>query len=572
MQRLQERGLLNTEQITQLQSQAGSTSQDFLTVLTKAHVVDEETLAQVCAEVLHVPYVNLQEREIELSALNIVSQDVATTYRVVPFVRSNTEVHIAIADPQNYKAIEVVDFLARNNALHPKIFLASETSIGVGLSQYANLSKEVATVLAHHEAQGETIDDVVPEHEVSDENVNTAPVSKIVSVVLRYAVEGGASDVHIEPSDDESRVRYRVDGVLHTSLRIPKQVHDAVIARIKVLANLKLDETRLPQDGRFRSRIDNREVDFRVSTLPLIGKEKVVLRILDKHQGLYTLEELGFSDRNLDVVHGNLKRPTGMMLLTGPTGSGKTTTLYAIMQILNKEERNIVTLEDPVEYNIPGVSQSQIQPDIGLTFVRGLRSILRQDPDIIMVGEVRDNETAELAVHAALTGHLVLSTLHTNDALGAIPRLIDMKVQHFLIASAMNLVVAQRLIRRSCRACIEPVTIPDQVLHDIIQELQKIPLQSLPADIDMNGTFQLKKGKGCQQCEGLGYKGRIAIVEVVEVTDAFEQLIAAEKYNNNTLIVEELQRQGFISMKQDGIMKALRGFTTLEEVWSATEE
>jgi len=400
-----------------------------------------------------------------------------------------------------------------------------------------------------------------------------APVSKIVSVILKHAVEGGASDIHIEPFKKESRVRYRIDGILNTSLVLPISVHNSIVARIKVLANLKLDETRVPQDGRIRVNFNKKRIDFRVSILPLIETEKVVMRILDVSKGAPTLEDLGYEGRSLKIIKNNIQRSDGMFLVTGPTGSGKYTTLFAALSILNEESINISTLEDPVEYYLDGANQSQIRNEVGFTFATGLRSLLRQDPDVIMVGEIRDSETAELAIHAALTGHMVLSTLHTNDAIGTIPRLIDMHVEPFLLASTLNGILAQRLVRRICNYCKIEEEINEEIRADIIKEVKKMydvvddetkKLFDETILSEGSGSKKVSRGKGCARCGDSGYKGRISIGEVLDVDDDIRSIIANKKelnYNSDIL-----KKQRFITIKQDGIIKVLRGITSIEEI------
>ncbi len=557
VQRLQQKGLLQPEQAKAVLRQAQTSGQDVITLLTEQSLVSDEALAQTKSEILGVPYVDLVEKDIAPDVLNVIAQETAENYRLVPFARKDNDVAVAMIDPHDYKAIEALDFIARKDNLHMKFYITSEASLEYVLRKYANLTRDVAAALEQGDEADASLDAELEEE--SQEASQNAPVSKMVSVILRYAVEGAASDVHIEPSEDGTRVRYRVDGELHTSLQVPKNVHDSLVARIKVLANLKLDETRLPQDGRFRMKIDGRDVDFRVSTLPLIGREKVVLRILDKESGVLTLEDLGFSGHNLEVINRNLKQPHGMILMTGPTGSGKSTTLYAMLQILNQEERNIITLEDPVEYNISGISQSQMKPEIGLTFSRGLRSVLRQDPDIIMVGEIRDDETAELAVHAALTGHMLLSTLHTNDAAGSIPRLVDMNIEPFLIASSLRVVLAQRLIRKLCEHCREEVQLPPEMESQAIMELQAIPKESLPEDIFVGLPLRVFRGRGCQKCDDSGYSGRVSISEVMEVTDIMKELISKSQYEDLATMEQEFRAQGMITMKQMVLLKLCVG-------------
>lgn len=385
---------------------------------------------------------------------------------------------------------------------------------------------------------------------------------------MSNAIEASASDIHIEPSDTDVRVRYRIDGILHTSLMLPKHVHPAVISRLKILANLKIDESRLPQDGRFHVDVGGKSVDLRVSILPLIYGEKVVMRILDKSGKVPTLEDLGVRGKALEWVLENIKKTHGIFLITGPTGSGKSTTLYSILSMINTMAVNIVTLEDPVEYFIEGVNQSQINTDIGLTFAAGLRSILRQDPNVIMVGEIRDKETAELAVHAALTGHLVFSTLHTNNAIGAMPRLIDMQIEPFLLTASVNVVGAQRLVRKVCQDCKKPQPVPPALEAQLKAEIATVP------DMYFEGirkdTIQIFKGDGCEKCENTGYKGRFGIFEVLPITPEIQELILSKAANSK--ILEVAEKLGMITLRQDGIIKVLRGETSLEEVARVTKE
>ncbi|MDP1709770.1 MAG: GspE/PulE family protein, partial [Candidatus Komeilibacteria bacterium] len=478
-------------------------------------------------------------------------------------------IQVAMVSPENLKAREAVDFLARQRGWDTKFFVATAVGFKHAWDQYGNLTSEVEEALVYAD-QNESKEKIkATTAKGLEEVVKSAPVSKMVNVILRHAIEGGASDIHIEPGENESRVRYRIDGVLHTTLNLPKYIHPSIISRIKVLANLKLDETRKPQDGRIHVRIEGREVDLRISTLPLMGNEKVVMRILDVTKGAPKLADLGFIGRNLKAIEDNIHEPNGLFLVTGPTGSGKSTTLFAALSLLNQEGVNIITLEDPVEYYLAGANQSQVRPEVGFTFASGLRSILRQDPDIIMVGEIRDNETAELAVQAALTGHIVLSTLHTNDALGAVPRLLDMGVESFLLANTINVLVAQRLVRRTCQNCKEPTTVTEDMRVIIEKALTQIPDEVLFPGIQRN-DLKFYKGKGCAKCGGTGYEGRLSICEVIENTKNFQAIIY--KGFNKAEVEPELKAQGFISMNQDGIMKALLGLTTVEEVVVATKE
>ena len=565
--------LLPKAKLEQIAKDADDHNRSVLTYIEEKRYVREEDLVQARAKVINVPYVDLFGRIVRGDVLNIISQELAQNYRMVAFNQVGNEVSIAMVDPTDFKALEAIEFIARKNRFRIKYFMVSYSGLRYILRQYESLSAEVEEALKSAEAEVklEQGKQLAVEGEELEEVVRRAPVSKMVSVILRHAVEGRASDVHIEPVGSETRVRYRVDGVLHTSIVLPKYIHTSIIARIKVLSNLKIDETRVPQDGRFRMVIEGRDIDYRVSTLPLFNSEKVVMRILDTAAGALGLEQLGFEGRNFTAVSESIQRPHGMVLMTGPTGSGKSTSLYAMLSILNREQVNIVTLEDPIEYYLKGINQSQVNPEAGFTFASGLRSILRQDPDIIMVGEIRDGETAELAIHAALTGHLMLSTLHTNDSFGAIPRLIDMGIEPFLLAASLNVVMAQRLVRRVCQHCKADITLPEKLDAEIREELKRLPEDVKPKSIDLEKPLTFFRGRGCARCENTGYKGRIAIIEVFQITSVIQKLIIAggDLISN---IRDEAKRQGMYTMKQDGILKALRGLSTVEEVLSVTKD
>ncbi len=536
--------------------------------LIKSKKVSEEDIAEAKADLFNLKYAFLGDKKIPLDTLKIFSQDFAENYQMAVFNKDKQGIKVGLVDPLNLKAREAADFIAREKGFDIEYYIVSKNSFKKVIQQYGSLKTEVGEALkvaedrfAEENTQGEKIENVI----------KSAPVSKMVSVILKHAVESRASDIHIEPTHGESRVRYRVDGELHTSLVLPKYIHSAIISRIKVMSNLKIDETRVPQDGRIRLEIGGNNIDFRVSTLPLYSQEKVVMRILDTSSGIATWDELGFQGKNLDLMHENIKKPNGMFLVTGPTGSGKSTTLYAALQILNKEDVNIVTLEDPVEYYLKGVNQSQVKPEVDFTFASGLRSILRQDPDIIMVGEIRDSETAELAIHASLTGHFVLSTLHTNDAFGAIPRLIDMKVEPFLLTSTLNVVLAQRLVRTICSDCREKIKIPTSLKDEAQKVFKELPSSVVPQEYKGKEKLDyMYKGKGCSRCGDTGYKGRIAIVEVLDINDEIRNIIYSG--GNLSEIKKVFKKEGMLTLKQDGIIKALEGKTTIEEVVTATKD
>jgi type IV pilus assembly protein PilB len=575
---LLQNGLLSAEQVADLKKRENFAGENLGSFLVGSGLVEEEAMTKARAEVYKLPYYSIQNEEITEGVLNFLPQEISRTYKIVSFSRENKDVNIGMVEP-DLKAMEAVNFLASEEHLRPVYFIISEGSWQRGVKQYQKLEEEISSALeVKAREEGEELVQVKQDSEegISDEDINSAPVSKIVSVIIRHAVEARASDIHIEPYAKESRVRYRIDGILHTSLTLPKSIHAAIIARIKVLAKLKLDETRVPQDGRIRLVINGREIDFRVSTLPLASMEKVVMRILDTTRGAPTLESLGFNSNALKCIRSGMKKTSGILLVTGPTGSGKTTTLYSVMTILNQEDVNISTLEDPVEYEIKGINQAQVRPKVGFTFASGLRSLLRQDPNIIMVGEIRDEETAELAIHASLTGHLVLSTLHTNDALGAVFRLLDMKIERFLLSSTLKTVVAQRLARQLCNTCKKPIELAPDATKVIFDEIRLIPNNVMKDEVkDFTTTEDFLKNVvfyqavGCPRCENTGYLNRIAVAEAIEINEALKKMI---NEGDKNLDIEAVKKsQDFISIKQDGLLKAARGLTTVEEIFRIIE-
>jgi type IV pilus assembly protein PilB len=531
------------------------------------------------AKMLGVPLLE-KVPDIDVGVISIIPEDVAREYKIVPFEKDGKNIKVAMVDPQNINALNVLRFIAEKTSMSFDTYLASEETIGAMMRQYyggeEGVIKEAMQSLQEDgsarvgDAKILRADDE-EEGEGNDNDMQSAPVKRLLNVIIRHAIDGKASDIHIEPFNKEFRVRFRVDGILYASLSIPKQVGRAVISRIKILSSLKIDERRKPQDGRFKIIEEGRAIDFRVSTLPVIDGEKAVLRILDNSGKTIDTKELGLIGKGSEILIKNIREPYGIIMITGPTGSGKSTTLYACLEILNKEERNIITLEDPVEYSIAGVNQSQINPDIDYTFANGLRSILRQDPNVIMVGEIRDGETAELTIHAALTGHLVLTTLHTNSSIGAIPRLIDMGIEPFLLSSSLRVVAAQRLVRRICEKCKKEATLPKAVFEEITRQIQGISVEDIKKyGVDFSDGMKIYEGSGCDACGKTGYKGRLAIFEALEIDSNVKEIIS-EKRGSEKDIEDHAAKNGMITIKQDGILKALLGMTTIAEVERVTE-
>lgn len=568
-QLLKERGYLSEEKIASLVQEAELKHKNFEELLVARKLVEEEKLTEIRGEILNFPYVNLFGRKIDPAILKIVSREVAKNYQIISFGLIEQELKVGVVDPQNFKAIEAIQFLAEEQHLKVKYFIISATSFFAAFRQYETMGAELEEAVEI--AKERLVPPAGEEEKVELAGVlRRAPVSKIVSVIIQHAAEGNASDIHIEPIENETRVRYRIDGVLHTSLVLPIYLHPSIVSRIKVLANLKLDETRAPQDGRFREKIGEREIDIRVSTMPLLDKEKVVMRLLETSFKVPTLKELGFRERYVGTIEKNSKKPHGLFLLTGPVGSGKSTTLYAILNLVNREGVNIVTLEDPIEYYVPGINQGQVNPEVGFTFASGLRSLLRQDPNVIMVGEIRDQETAELAVHAGLTGHLIFSTLHTKDVFGVVPRLIDFGIEPFLITATLNAAVAQRLVRKICEHCKEKVSLPVALERNLRQEILGVSRDLLPGSLSLSHPLIFYRGKGCAHCGNSGYKGRTVVSEILEMTDQLAKIILSGYHTDE--VRKEAQRQGMLTLRQDAILKALEGITSIEEVVRLTEE
>ncbi len=530
-------------------------------ILQSLNIVDDHTLTEVKARILGVPYISLAQTTFSPDALSFVSRAVAERFSVIPFLYDGNSKTLSMA-MSNPSDIEAVQFIAQKTGMTIKSFAAAKVDIDQAIqSQYRQeLVSDVGQALKETEElhKPKTVD-----AEKITEIIKDAPIAKIVSTILEYAVVSRASDVHIEPQEDRVRVRYRIDGILYDRLSLPKGVQEAVISRIKILSEMKIDEHRIPQDGRFNFSSNGSDVDLRISVLPTVFGEKVVMRLLRKSGGIPTLTDLGLGGTSLKSLEAAILRPHGIIIVCGPTGSGKTTTLYAVLSKLNTPRVNILSLEDPVEYQIPGVNQVQINPAVGLTFATGLRSFLRQDPNIILVGEIRDKETTDLALQAALTGHLVFSTLHTSSAAGALPRLLDLGAENFLLASTMTAIVGQRIARQICSTCKEAYSPPSQIIEDMKTVLGNL----FPKTED---EIKFYKGKGCSECGGSGYLGRVGVFEVLSVSQKISQLVL-EHPDSNSLEKAAIS-EGMITMKQDGYLKVLQGVTTIEEVLRVAQE
>lgn len=533
-------------------------------VIYDRRMADDRVVAEAKSALLGIPYVKPSVDAITPDLMRMIPEESLATYKAAPLSRQGDMLVVGMVHPDDVKAQEALRFIAKQNKVSLGVYLIAPSDLEAIQRKYSPFGAEVAQAVKTASAsagakagQGSAgprtvrLEDAVAVNE-------DAPVIKIVSSALKEAVSSGASDIHIEPQRDRLRIRLRLDGTLQEVASMPLALHQPVISRVKILANLKIDETRMPQDGRFRTVLFGRDIDYRVSTFPTPAGEKVAIRVLDPQTGLKKLDDLGLTGHNGDTVKEALKKPFGMTLLSGPTGSGKTTTLYALMRGLNGDGVNIVSLEDPVEYTIDGVNQSQVRPEIGYDFANGLREILRQDPDVIMVGEIRDSETAELAIHAALTGHIVLSTLHTNNAAGVIPRLIDMGVDAFLLPASLNLMISQRLVGRLCDACKKAV--------DPTEDMAKLLEKELGAL--RPGPYKIWKAEGCATCRNKGITGRVAIFEALSMTRELADIVTGGPTENK--IVLEAKRQGMLTLREDGLLKAVDGLVGIEDVFRET--
>lgn len=554
-------GLINNDQAKEVNLRQLKTGETEEEVIKALRLVSDDDFIKAKAGFLRVPFVDLDTIGFSPEALNLVPESVAQKYNIVPYRFDPKEktLYVTMANPLD---LETIEFLEKRTSLKISVSMSTEKQISAFVREKyireKNITSEVSKALSERK-------DEEQEMKKAQEKVAVeAPVAKIVSTILEYAVKSRASDVHIEPQEENVRVRYRIDGILQEKYLLPRNVHDAVVSRIKILSNLKIDEKRVPQDGRFFFSADGNDVDLRISTLPTTYGEKVVMRLLKKSQKVPTLPELGLRGLALKNLMNAIQRPHGIIIVCGPTGSGKTTTLYSVLDIVATSKVNVVTIEDPVEYQMKGVNQVQVNVQAGLTFASALRSFLRQDPNVIMVGEIRDAETADLAINAALTGHLVFSTLHTNDASGVPPRLLDMGAEPFLLVSSLNCVVGQRVLRKVCKDCVGEMEISPEIEEDMKKTLG--PIYNLLEDkFKKEGKkMMMPKIVGCEKCNNTGYLGRIAIYEVMPISEKISKLIIEKAAASE--IQKQAMTDGMLTMKQDGYVKVLEGVTTIDEV------
>lgn len=582
---IQQGGLVNETQLADLKVSAARAHQSLQEVVIDQKVISDQKLTQAIGEYIGVPFVSIQSKDIADSVLRKIPEHIARQYNVVLFHEDeNGVLSLAMDDPDDVQAL---NFIQKEVGYNLKVFLATKENILECLGNYrGDVNKELDEVIAVQQDSQVEMQSVTEEDFAED-----SPIAQTVNLLLEYAIKSDASDIHIEPREEYVQIRYRIDGVLKEVNKLPRNVLGALVSRIKIMSNLKIDERRVPQDGRFKIRVSGKQYALRVSTLPIADGEKVVMRILDESNQAITLQQLGYWGKSLETIKEAMLQPNGMILVTGPTGSGKSTSLFSVLSELNTPDVNISTIEDPVEYKIPGVNQTQTNPKAGMTFANGLRALLRQDPNIIMVGEIRDGETANLAVQAALTGHLVFSTLHTNNAATCLPRLLDMEIEPFLIASTVKAVIGQRLVRRLCSFCRQQYT-PDadevksltHMLHlesdDAFKHIHQLESQAASENVGGDAEFSTNDDsimylwkaspEGCDECRHTGYKGRMGIYEALGVSIAVQKQITANATSND--IQDEAIREGMVTMQMDGLIKALRGVTTVEEVLRVTRE
>ncbi|MGB3023890.1 MAG: ATPase, T2SS/T4P/T4SS family [Candidatus Saccharimonadales bacterium] len=578
---------IKPEQLNELKEQAKSTGKSLHEVITSRNVVSDDELTKLYAEYIGIPYISVNPREVTKDIISALPERIARQYMALVFkIDSDGTHHMAMTDPEDLQSI---DFIQKYTGTKLLIYAASLDNILTCLQAYRDGSEEEISKTIQAEGDDQEQNDVIKASDIAEDS----PIAQTVNLILEFAIRAGASDIHIEPRDDYVSIRYRIDGVLREANKLPKNVHGALVSRIKILSNLKIDERRAPQDGRFKINLGDKAYAFRVSTLPITTGEKVVMRILNEGSKALTLEQLGYWGKAKERIVEAIKQPHGMILVTGPTGSGKSTSLFSILSMLNDPKVNISTVEDPVEYKIPGTNQTQVNPTAGMTFVNGLRALLRQDPNIIMVGEIRDGETADLAVQAALTGHLVFSTLHTNNAATCLPRLLDMHIEPFLIASTVRAVVGQRLVRMLCHECREEYKPDEQEIAGIKRMFaiddEKMSyiyeLEQQAADEEIGGSIKeqplattetaitklyREHAGGCDECNGIGYTGRRGIYEVLANTNELQKLIVANGTSND--IQTKAIDEGMITMQLDGLIKTFRGVTSIEEILRVTRE
>lgn len=583
---LERSGVATKEQINAIKEEGVRSRRPLQDIVINNQLMNEETLAQTFGDYAHIPYIEIDPNDIKSEVLNRIPERIARQYNAVLFaIDEDGAMNLAMDDPDD---VQAVSFIQKEIGENTKIYIATHSNILACLENYrGDVNQELNEVIDIQREDQADSDQAASDSDIAEDS----PIAQTINLLLEYAIRSNASDIHIEPREEFVQIRYRIDGVLKEVNRLPRNVVGALISRIKILSNLKIDERRVPQDGRFKIKVAGKQYALRVSTLPIADGEKVVMRILDESNQAITLQELGYWGHSLDIINTALTEPNGMVLVTGPTGSGKSTSLFSILTILNSPDVNISTIEDPVEYKIPGVNQTQTNAKAGMTFASGLRALLRQDPNIIMVGEIRDGETANLGVQAALTGHLVFSTLHTNNAATTLPRLLDMGIEPFLIASTVKAVVGQRLVRRLCTTCrqqydaskeeaetvVRLFNLPDSKNFGYIHELETKANeqgigQDIPNSTDATHIKKLWKASpdGCDECSHTGYKGRIGIYEVLGNSLAIQKLIISNATSNQ---IQELAiTEGMVTMQTDGLIKALRGNTTVEEVLRVTKE
>ncbi len=581
---------VSEEQINSVREQSGDSKSPLQDLVIKANIISEKELTKLYAEEIEVPFIELDPKNISTEILKLIPERVANQYKIVLYGVDDTGAKMLATE--NPDDIEAINFIKKQLGDDIRVAIATKQNILACLDQYkGEISTELTKVMTPEEL-AEDIDESISEEDVAEDS----PIAQTVNLVIEYAVKAGASDIHIEPRESYVSVRYRIDGVLKETNKLPKKVMSPLVSRIKILSNLKIDERRAPQDGRFKISANSQIYALRVSTLPIVDGEKVVMRILNESSKALSLEDLGYWGRSLEDINSAISQPHGMILVTGPTGSGKSTSLFSVLSLINSPTVNISTVEDPVEYRIPGANQTQVNPIAGMTFANGLRALLRQDPNVIMVGEIRDSETASLGVQAALTGHLVFSTLHTNNAATTLPRMLDMGIEPFLIASTVRAVVGQRLVRRLCMECREATELDEETLkraektfgindklsYDYIHQLEQKALEggigksnkgNEPSDELSTSDSSIKRiwkhhENGCDNCNKTGYRGRIGIYEVLRNSDSIQKLIVSNA--TSEVINQQAINEGMVTMQLDGLIKALRGQTTIEEILRVT--